>query len=101
MKVLPKESCNQGYYSFTIEDNQFVEFEGYCFRSSYNVLFARLLGLSYPDFLRFCRAAGGILMGKQGYAYVNFKNKMDCQKICNLINKEIKKLEKSIVSSTL
>lgn len=61
---------------------------------SFNVLGARLLNLSYPDYLKFLRASGGELRGKTGYSYAIFKNKEDCQKICNLLNKEWKKIEK-------
>ena len=43
--------------------------EGFEFTSSYHVLGARLLGLSYPDFLKYCQSKGAKLRGREGYCY--------------------------------
>lgn len=61
---------------------------------SLNVLQARLLGLSYPDYLQFCRAHHkGILRGRAGYSYCVYKEKANCQAICKLLNTEWNKVE--------
>lgn len=43
---------------------------------SLNILPARLLNLTYPDYLRLCRDAyGADLYGREGYSYPVFKTK--------------------------
>lgn len=59
--------------------------------SSYGVVAARALGISYPDFLCYCAAHGGKLRGKEGYPVCYFKNKADAEIICKQINKEMEK----------
>ena len=39
--------------------------EGFKFTSSYHVLAARLLGLSYPDFLKYSQSKGAKLRGRK------------------------------------
>ena len=54
---------------------------------SYNVIAARLFGLSYPNFLRFAREYyNGTIIGKNGYSYVIFKNSRDCDRIVKELN---------------
>lgn len=67
----------------------------YC-RGSFNILAARLLGFTYPDYLRYCRALGGILRGREGYSYCVFKNKKTCFDLCARLNKELKKVEEAL-----
>lgn len=43
--------------------------EGFKFTSSYHVLAARLLGLSYPDFLKYSQSKGAKLRGRKGYCF--------------------------------
>lgn len=57
---------------------------------SYNVVCARMLGFSYPDFLLYCKANGATLRGRDGYCHPVFKNINDCQKICQLVNSGLK-----------
>ena len=66
------------------------------FTSSYNVVAARLLGFTYPDFLRFCRSNGAKLEGRAGYTHPVWSNRNECQKICNLLNKEWEKFQSLI-----
>lgn len=65
-------------YDSPLSDYSFIGFNSdglfdgdptYLFTSSYHVLGARLLGVSYPDFLRFCQSKGAKLRGKSGYCY--------------------------------
>ena len=60
---------------------------------SFNVLGSRLLNMTYPNYLRYLRANGAELYGKQGYSYAYFKDKSKCQEICSLLNKEWKKVK--------
>lgn len=48
---------------------------------------ARVLGISFPEYLRYCRdECGGTIYGKTGYPYVQYDKKEDAQKICKLLN---------------
>lgn len=87
-------------YVFRFEKISICKSKDYYFDSSYNVLCARLMGFSYPDFLLYCRAKGGTLRGRKGYCYVTFKEKKPCEEICKRLNEEVKKLsflEKEII----
>lgn len=64
---------------------------------SMGVIEARLLGFSYPDYLKYCRANyNGILRGHEGYSYCVFKDKKDCLKLCGLLNKEWDKVKEAL-----
>lgn len=77
------ESC-EGLYMIGFEE----ELLG-CQRGSYNVMGARVLGLEYPDYLRFCRDEhNAILQGKQGYSYPLFKVEKDAQNLIKVLNKQ-------------
>ncbi len=53
-------------------------------RGSYNVLPARLLGISYAEYLRYARDKyNGIIYGKgHKFPIVKFDNKQDCNLLC-------------------
>lgn len=55
---------------------------------SYNVIMARILGISYANFLRMCRDSfEAIIIGKNTYYPVAyFKSKTACKSICDLLN---------------
>lgn len=57
--------------------------------SSFNVLPARVMGLSFPSFLRFARDKYNATLGGQSKKYVTmtFENKKDCQELCDVLNK--------------
>ena len=64
---------------------------------SYGVIQARLLGFTYANFLRFCRANyNGVLRGREGYSYCVFKNKNDAVRLCGLLNQEFSKVKEII-----
>lgn len=66
---------------------------------SFGLIAARVLGLDYPDYLRFVRDNyNARLYGKEGYTYATYQNRDDCYKVVNLLNKEWQKLEKFLVS---
>jgi hypothetical protein len=55
--------------------------------SSYNVVAARLLGFTFPDYLRYCKSRGAELRGKQGYTYAIWKNKTMAESLVKELNK--------------
>lgn len=55
---------------------------------SYNVVMARLFGLSFPNFLRYCREVyGADINGRQGYSYLTFKDNEKCTRLVNELNR--------------
>lgn len=60
-------------------------------RGSYNVLVARVLNLSYPDYLRYCRdRLGAELIGKNGlYVTAYFDNTPEVKQLVQLLNKRM------------
>ena len=47
------------------------------------------MGLSFPSFLRFARDRYNAVLGGQSQKYVTmtFKDKKDCQNLCDILNK--------------
>ena len=64
--------------------------------SNYHILCARVLGFTYPDYLRFCICNGAHLKGREGYCYPVFKDKKDAQKIAKLCNEYWKPYSKKL-----
>ena len=93
----PVETYDEKYMiEFFIEEGYFQGEPNLYFTSSYHVVASRILGFSYPDYLRYCRSHGAALRGKQGYSFPVWIDKNECQKICNLLNKEWDKLKSLI-----
>lgn len=92
MKFFPRENPD-GYWQPAIDEIPFAR-EGQL-KGSVNVFEARLLGLSYPDFIQYCRANHhGALQGRAGYSHCVYKDKSDCQAICKILNEQWNKIEK-------
>ena len=89
----PQQSMSNNYYLASFDDDGLLSGqEGYHFDSSYHVLDARLLGLSYADFLLYCvKKYNATLGGRNGYCYPMFKDITDCQKFCRVLDDEFKK----------
>lgn len=66
------------------------------FSSSYGVIEARVLNFTYPEYLCFCRQNGATLRGREGYSSAYFKNKLDAEKICNLLNENWKIIKENL-----
>lgn len=67
---------------------------------SYSIFCARMLGLSFAQYLRMCRDIfNGELVGKEGYTKVYFENERDAKPLVELLNKtyNLIKLEQEIV----
>lgn len=61
---------------------------------SYNIFAARVLGFTYPDYLRYVRDNfNAALKGREGYSYAVYKNRNDCYDIVKLLNKYWKQIE--------
>lgn len=93
MKFLPIETSTDGVWKIGIDELDWIT-ELNPYPCSFVVLPARLLGMKYTDYLRWCRSKGGELRGKTGYTIVYFKDKNTCKEICDMINKEWKGVEK-------
>lgn len=86
MKYVPREMFTDGQYLAAIDSIDFISDNGLIFDGSFHVIGARLMGLSYPDYLRYLRSKGATLKGKTGYTYAYFKDKDKCQKVCDVLN---------------
>lgn len=72
---------------------EYVFKKDFCCKSSYHVIGARLLGLSYPDYLRYCRTLGAELRGVQGYSFPVWKTSAGTEKLISQLKGELKKME--------
>ena len=91
------ETCNEGEYMVKLTDEMFSLMG--CQSGSFNIVAARILGFSYPDYLRYVRDNhNATLKGKQGYSYAIYKDRKDCVAVVTLLNDAWKKVEKAIIS---
>ena len=84
---LQESVYNPGYYMLSILDYEGLHLKGTV--GSYNILFARLMNLSYAQFLRFCRdVCGAELFGKNNYYVIPmFKKKtQEVRELVKLLN---------------
>lgn len=77
-----------GYYMVRLEYPQ-LPFDR--IQSSLNVLAARVLGLSYAEYLRYCRDEfGAVLVGKNSlYVIAIYDSRAKAQKVADLLNTKI------------
>lgn len=97
MKFAPAEMAQEGRWTVGVDDLSWVTDNGIVYRSSYHVVGARLLGLSYPNYLRYLQSCGGELKGREGYSFVYFKDKAACQKVCKELQKRWDAMERRIL----
>lgn len=91
------EVCNEGEYTVRLTDEMFSLMG--CQSGSFNIVAARILGFSYPDYLRYVRDNhNATLKGKQGYSYAVYKDRKDCVAVVTLLNDTWKKVEAAITS---
>lgn len=91
------ETCCEGEYMVRLEDSMY-ELMGKQ-SGSFNILAARLLDFTYPDYLRYVRQNhNAVLKGKRGYSYAIYKDKKDCTDVVTLLNDVWEKVEAAIVS---
>lgn len=96
MKYIPMELADGGKWIAAFDDIDIIRDNEIIYHGSFQIPAARLLGLSYPDYLRFIQSRGAILKGKEGYCYGYFKNKAACQKMCVLLNGKFDQLKKEL-----
>ena len=89
MNYFKTEEKSIGEYKPVFTDALWVELDKGKMKSSWLVLYARLWGLDYPDFLRFIRQEyNATLCGKSSiYIYFYFSEEKDCDnfvKDCNI-----------------
>ena len=89
MNYFKTEDKTSGEYKPVFTDALWNELGIGKMTSSWNVLFARLWGLQFPDFLRFVRQEfNATLCGKNStYIYFYFSNKQDCDNFVNASNR--------------
>ena len=69
LMFVPRQNPD-GFWQVSMEYIPFVDSDKFNCGGSYNVIMARFIGLSYPDYLRYCRDKhNGILRGRAGYTY--------------------------------
>lgn len=91
------EACNEGEYMVRLEDSIY-ELMGKQ-SGSFNIVAARILGFSYPDYLRYVRQNHhATLKGKGGYSYAVYKDRKDCVAVVTLLNDVWRRVEAAIVS---
>lgn len=91
------EACNEDEYMVRLTDEMFSLMG--CQSGSFNIVAARILGFTYPDYLRYVRQNhNATLKGKQGYSYAIYKDRKDCVAVVTLLNDAWRKVEATIVS---
>lgn len=69
--------------------DELCKFKDYCYRGTYNVVAARVAGMSFHQWLLYCAMNKAIISGKSGYAGVKWK--IEDKAYANLILKELNK----------
>lgn len=91
------ETCNEGEYMVRLEDSMY-ELMGKQ-SGSFNIMAARILGFTYPDYLRYVRQNhNATLKGKEGYSYAIYKDRKDCVAVVTLLNDAWRKVETIVVN---
>ena len=83
-------------YGIGLSEKFHEAFPSFVCHESYLIFAARLIGMSYPTFLRYCAAHGGELYGKEGYPSIHFSNSSDVEKIVKEINNGYKEFYKRL-----
>lgn len=65
-------------------------------KTSYQLIAARLLGFSYPNYLRYGCSKGATIKGHTGYSCLYFSSWRDCQNFCDELNSEWDKFSEVI-----
>ena len=90
------ETCTENEYMVGLDDYiyQLIGKQS----GSFNIVAARVLDFTYPDYLRYVRQNyNATLKGKKGYSYAVYKDRKDCVAVVTLLNDTWKKIEKAMV----
>ena len=90
------EACDNKNYMINLTHDFHKENPKFVLNCSYGILAARLMGLSYPNYLLYCQSKGGTIKGRVGFPYVVFKEKVKAEEICSRINSEWNKVKEKI-----
>lgn len=92
MKGFTLETTPDEKYCFIIFNavDDFCHLPEYCFKSSYNIVAARAMGMRFSQWLLYCAAQKAIIEGKTGYSIAKWKieDKGYARKILNELNKQ-------------
>lgn len=80
----------EGKFIISLSKKFHEDFPQFICHQSYGIFAARLMGMTYPTFLRYCAANGGELHGKQGYPAIYFLKESDAKLIVKEINNNYK-----------
>lgn len=94
MNFFTKETCD-GRYMIGIDCKELYSF---CTAGSYNIVGSRVLGLSYPDYLRYLRTNhGATLKGKVGFTYAVWNTEEECKKAVDDLNSHLEPIKKQLI----
>ena len=85
-----------GKFIISLSEKFHEDFPQFVCHQSYGIFAARLVGMTYPTFLRYCAAHGGELQGKRGYPVSYFAKRSDAEVIVKEINKGYKEFYEKI-----
>lgn len=92
------ETCDN---KFKIHLNEEAFLGEHCY-GSLNVVAARILGISYPNYLRYMRDNyAATIRGKNGYPYLVFDTKEDCNEAIKFLNSYWRQFTKQVNLKTL
>lgn len=85
-------SYNKGYYTVTGTDSFYNYFKWT--DGSYKVFYARIMGLTYPSYLRMVRNNFSAELSGKGHKYPSayFKNKDDAERLASTLDKRLEYL---------
>lgn len=90
------ETCTENEYMVGLDDHTYQLIGKQS--GSFNIVAARVLDFTYPDYLRYVRQNyNATLKGKKGYSYAVYKDRKDCVAVVTLLNDTWKKIEKAMV----
>ena len=93
-----KEGMDDNTWMVGLDDKFYQLVEPYFQTGSYNIVASRILGFSYPDYLRYVRQNyNATLKGRAGYSYAIYKNWNDCYDIVALLNKKWREVEDELI----
>ena len=91
------DACTENEYMVGLEDSIYKLIGKQS--GSFNIVAARILGFTYPDYLRYVRQNhNATLKSKQGYYNEIYKDRKDCVAVVTLLNDAWRKVETAIVN---
>lgn len=82
-----RPSMSGSHFIIGLSEKFHDDFSDFVCQQTYSIFAARLLGMHYSDYCRYCVKNGGELHNKQGYPVAYFEKKENAEKIIKEINK--------------